>query len=257
MDLLELHNLSVSFGSLRAVNGVSFEVRKGEIVGLIGPNGAGKTTIFNTITGYCRAQSGEVRFAGQSILGSPPHQIAARGVVRTFQNIELFGEMSALENVLTGMHLRVQPTVLGAALRLPGARAAERSAREEALRLLTLVGAEALAGQRASALSFGQQRLLELARALAVRPSLLLLDEPASGLAADETAALDTLLSRLREREGITILLVEHVIELVMGLCDRVIVLDHGEMIGEGTPDEVRADPRVIKAYLGTEAAAC
>jgi branched-chain amino acid transport system ATP-binding protein len=255
MAFLEVRDLTVSFGSLVAVNRVSFDVAPGEIVGLIGPNGAGKTTTFNTITGFYAAQSGEVRFRDQRILGFPAYRIAGLGIARTFQNIDLFGEMSALENVLTGTHLHLRPSVLGAALKLPGAQRAEQRALEEANALLSFVGADRVAEHRAGALSFGQQRLVELARALAVRPSLLLLDEPASGLSATEMAALEALLLRLRRTQNITILLVEHVMELVMRLCDRVIVLDHGQIISAGTPDQVRADPQVIKAYLGTDSA--
>jgi len=255
MGLLEAQDLTVSFGRLVAVNRVSLALDQGEILGLIGPNGAGKTTIFNVITGVYRADAGAVRFQNQEILGLRPYQVARLGVARTFQNIELFGGMPLLENVLTGFHLQIRPGVLGAALRLPAPARREREARAESLKLLEFVGLQTLAAQRADALPFGQQRLLELARALALRPRLLLLDEPASGLSHAETDALAQLLRRIRKELGVTILLVEHVMELVMGLCDRIVVLDHGEKISEGSPAKVRSDPRVVQAYLGADGA--
>ena len=228
MALLEARDVTVSFGRLVAVNRVSLEVNEGEILALIGPNGAGKTSMFNVITGVYRADAGAVRLRERQILGLRPYQIARLGVARTFQNIELVGGMSLLDNVLTGFHLQIGQGIVGAAFRLPAATRREDEARGESLKLLEYVGLRVPASQRASALPFGQQRLLELARALALRPKLLLLDEPASGLSHGEIDALMELLRRIRKEMGITILVVEHVMELVMGLCDRIVVLDHG-----------------------------
>ena len=250
--LLSVQRLQKSFGGLMALNNVSFDVNPGEIVALIGPNGAGMTTLFNLITGFHDPDGGQVSFNGSRIDNLAPHQIVRHGIVRTFQNLQIFNNLTVLENVMVGLHIHGQSGMLAAVLRLPSARKEEKISRQEAYRYLELVGLSERANAPASGLPFGQQRLLEIARALAVHPTLLLLDEPAAGLTQTETLALDDLICRLRE-DGLTILLVEHDMELVMSIADRVVVLHYGTVIASGTTQEVQSNPEVIQASLGTD----
>jgi branched-chain amino acid transport system ATP-binding protein len=254
VSLLRIEHLDVWFGGLQAVKNLNLELAEGQIHGLIGPNGAGKTTVFNTITRLYEPAAGAIRFLGRDLSSLKPHQVAAAGIARTFQNIELFRSLTVLDNVLAGRHLHYKYGLLASGLSSPRVRSEERQAREEARRLLAFVRLEAFASELAGRLSFGQQRVLELVRALATRPRLLLLDEPAAGMNTRETSDLNTLLLRLREEFRVAILLVEHDMRVVMRICERVSVMHYGERIFEGTPDEVRGDPRVVTAYLGTRA---
>ncbi|WP_026608423.1 ABC transporter ATP-binding protein [Methylocapsa acidiphila] len=252
--LLQISGLSVRFGGLTAVDRLDLTVEAGAIHGLIGPNGAGKTTAFNLIAGAVRRSAGEIRLDGAPVEGLPPYARVRRGLARTFQNIRLFGEMTALENILAGMHTRLKGSLFEILLRPDKTRRVERDAVTEARALLDFVGLAAVARRRAGELSYGDQRRVEIARALAAAPKLLLLDEPAAGMNPAETRALSELLQRVKAR-GVTVLLVEHDMGLVMRLCDKITVLNFGRKIAEGAPREIRADRQVIEAYLGAESA--
>lgn len=250
--MLELKGITQIFGGVTALNNVSFFIHADQITGVIGPNGAGKTTLFNIVTGIYQQTSGQVIFEGSDISGIPVERLAAKGMVRTFQNIELFGQMTVLENVMVGLHSKSKSGLFACSFRAPWAIKEERRIREEAHEWLRFVGIEQLADVQAANLPFGKGRMLEIARAMACKPRMILMDEPAAGLNSQETVGLAELIRKIRDL-GVTVVLVEHDMELVMDICDRIVVLNLGQKLAEGTPREIQDNPEVIAAYLGDD----
>ena len=253
MAMLEVTSLGISFGGLRAVDELSMKIEKGGLVGLIGPNGAGKTTAFNMLTGVYRPTDGGIRLDGQNLIGKKPHEICKLGVARTFQNIRLFSQLSVLDNVKTGLHNQITYSFAESMFHLGSYRKKEKQMDEKAMELLSVFGLENVADYRAANLPYGKQRKLEIARALATEPKLLLLDEPAAGMNPNETEELMETIEVVRKRFGVTILLIEHDMKVVMGVCQYIWVLEYGQLIAEGDPDAIRNNPRVIEAYLGED----
>ncbi|KEO83630.1 ABC transporter ATP-binding protein [Tumebacillus flagellatus] len=252
-QLLKAEKVSRVFGGLKAVSDVNLEINDGELVGLIGPNGAGKTTLFNLLTGVYEPSDGDITFSGTRVNGLKPYQITKRGAARTFQNIRLFGEMTVLENVMVAYNMHAQHNLFSSILRLPTHFKGEADMREKAIEFLKIFNLESKKDEIAKNLPYGEQRRLEIARALAAKPKLLLLDEPAAGMNPQETTDLMNLIRWIRDEFKITILLIEHDMGLVMGVCERIYVLDRGQMIASGTPEQIRTNPKVIEAYLGQE----
>ncbi|MDX9945644.1 MAG: ABC transporter ATP-binding protein [Azonexus sp.] len=253
MALLEVKDLSIHFGGVKAVQNVSFAIDKGIVYSVIGPNGAGKTTLFNLITGVYTPTTGEIRLDGEVIQGKSPNELAQRGMARTFQNLQICMNMSALENVMVGAHLRLDRNLFKAALRFPGLRKRDAQLRDEAAELMRFVGLEAYVAERADAMSYGALKRLEIARALAMKPRIIFLDEPAAGLNPKETLEVDELVRKVAD-SGVTVVLVEHDMKMVMNLSDRILVLDYGKKLAEGTGPEIRNNPDVVAAYLGAHA---
>ena len=253
MSMLQVKDLSIHFGGVKAVQNVSFNIDAGIVYSVIGPNGAGKTTLFNLITGVYKPTTGEIKLDGEAIHGKSPNELAVRGVARTFQNLQICMNMSAIENVMVGAHLRLDRNLVKAALRFPGLKKRDRELRDEAAQLMDFVGLAQYVETRADAMSYGALKRLEIARALAMKPRLIFLDEPAAGLNPKETIEVDHLVRKIAD-SGVTVVLVEHDMKMVMNLSDRILVLDYGKKLAEGTGEEIRKNPDVIAAYLGAHA---